>query len=199
VAIGAIVGLLAALGGFAEATTRALPRVALAERVEGDEVVASVASIYLTPVAPTDTASSEDGIVYIVAEANIENSTTRAHHFVSEVIRVDVEGLVTPSIEPTFVIDARSGKPVGAVQPGLPLTVLFVWAVATTEVEAGGEILIGFFERREIADDPIFDDARSAPAAIAVVEATLDERLPAQQGPAAQEPASQEPANRDSP
>jgi hypothetical protein len=163
---GSLVGVVALLGGFNEVPIEKLPQVQLGEQVVGNEVALQVDDIYLSDTKPVSGLDADEGEVYLVVEATAENVTAAPNIFLNRALRVLVEGAISSTEGPYYVIDLRNGDNVSFLQAGLPVKVAFLWRVDEDLVEPGEEIFLGIFERYDVPDDPRFDDAKSTPVPI---------------------------------
>lgn len=175
ISAGAVVAIVALLGGFNEVPYKRLPQVQLGEVFVGNEVALQVDDIYLSRTAPvTGYDPAEDGDVYLVVEATVENTTNEPNIFVDRALRVLVEGVISSTERPYSVANLRTGEYVDFLQPGLPLKVAYLWPVDERFIEPGQEIFLGIFERYA-QDDPRFDDYLSEPVAIVRLAETIGE------------------------
>jgi hypothetical protein len=173
VAAGSAVGLVALLGGFNEVPIERLPRVELGEAFVGNEVALQVDDIYLSRTSPVTGYDAPDGKVYLVVEATAENTTTEPNIFLSDALRVLVENGIKSTEAPYNVVDLRTGDGVSFLQPQLPVRVAYLWAVWEQQIEPGGEIFLGIFERYDMIDDPRFDDSKTNPVPIVRLAETI--------------------------
>ena len=168
-----IVGTVALLGGFNEVPVEALPKVQRGEQFVGNEVAIQVDDIYLSSTAPVTEYEPEEGYVYLVVEATVENTTDSPNIFLSRALRVLVRGAVGSTESPYNVVDLRTGDGVPFLQAHLPKRVAFLWQVDDDLIESGDVIFVGLFERYDRPEDPRFDDAKSAPMPIVRLEETI--------------------------
>jgi hypothetical protein len=169
----AIVGIVAALGGFNEVPIAKLPQVEIGEQFAGNEVSLQVDDIHLSRTAPVTGYDAPDGEIYLVVEATIENTTDQPNIFFNRALRVLVEGAVGSTDSPDNVVDLRTGDGVSFLQPGLPVEVAYLWSVDERQVDAGDEIFLGIFERYDAPDDPRFDDGKTSPVPIVRLAETI--------------------------
>lgn len=168
-----VVGAVAAFGGFADATTTLVPRYELNEQFVGNETSVTIESVTLRAAKPDRYATETEGVSYLVVEATLENVLPGPSIFEREVVRVIVDGVIEAEDEPESVIDVRTKAQVGPLQPGIPMRVAYVWPVDAPGLAVGDDLIVGIFERYEIADDPLFDDARTRPRGAARVLTTI--------------------------
>lgn len=170
-----IVGAIAAVGGFADATTQLVPRYELGERFTGNETSVTVESVTLRTVMPDSYDTEAEGKKYLVVEATLDNELDSPNIFERDVVRVIVEGVIEAEDEPASVLEVRTGSQTGPLQPGIPMRVAYVWEVDADSIVDGDDLIVGIFERYEIADDPLFDDARTRPRGAGRVLTTVEE------------------------
>lgn len=163
---GALVGGLAALGGFDEVPVQKLPEIELGERFTGNELAVQIDDIRLSPTAPVTGYDAGDGKVYLVVEATLENVTTAPNIFQSRAVRVLVDGVISGNDAPYHVVELRSGDGLSFTQPGLPTRVAYLWQVDASRIDVGDDIIVGIFERYDAPDDPRFDDAKTSPVVV---------------------------------
>lgn len=168
-----VVGATAALGGFADATTTLAPRYELGEQFVGNETSVTIESVTLRSAKPDRYATESDGSSYLVVEATLDNVLPGPNIFERDVVRVIVDGVIEAEDEPESVIDVRTKAQVAPLQPGIPMRVAYVWLVDTDSLAVNDDIIVGIFERYEIADDPLFDDARTRPRGAGRVLTTI--------------------------
>jgi hypothetical protein len=173
ISAGSIVGIVALLGGFNEVPIEKLPRISLGEPFVGNEVALQVDEIYLSRTAPVTGYDAEEGHVYLVVETTAENTTSGPNIFLNRALRVEVDGAISSTDAPYNFVDLRTGDGVSFLQPGLPVQVAFFWEVEEDRIDAGGEILLGIFERYDSPDDPRFDDAKTSPVPMVLVEESI--------------------------
>ena len=170
---GVIIGGIAALGGFADATTRLVPRYDVGETYTGNETSVTVESATLVDTMPDRYETTAEGTAYVVVEVTLDSELSGPNTFHRDVVRVIVDGVVDADTEPASILEMRTGAQITKLQPGIPMRVAYVWPVDSTAVSDGDDIIIGVLERYAIADDPIFDDARSRPRGAARVLTTI--------------------------
>lgn len=172
VAIALVTALVAALGGFREVPIEKLPAIALGEPHEGNEYRTTINAVYLTDRLPNTGHSADEGFEYLVVEATVENlANTPGYNLTRKLLRVLLTGVIDPDgpgSDPQ-VSDPRYGDPVGYLQPGLPITVLYSWEVETGKVANGDDIVVGIFERHFDDSNPAFDDYSTTDAVARVI------------------------------
>ena len=159
VSFAAVVGVIAALGGFADVPVEKLPVIALGEAHQGSDVEATIRGSYLTATQPGQTFEADEGMQYFVVEARLLNTSTGPDVLDRGLVRILLGDVVAPEDEPYGFIDADSGLGLDFLQPGITVNALYFWQVPTT-VAAGDELFVGIFDRERIVDDPIFGDTR---------------------------------------
>lgn len=169
-----VIGAIAALGGFADATTTLVPRYELGERFVGNETSVTVESVTLRSTMPDRFATEAENMSYVVVETTLDSELDGPNIFEREVVRVIIEGVIGANDEPESVLEVRTGAQVGPLQPGIPMRVAYVWAVDTGAITEGDDVIVGIFERYAIADDPLFDDARTRPRGAGRVVTTVE-------------------------
>ena len=173
-ALVAAVALIAALGGFSDVPESKLPEVKLGELVDGEEVRASVTSIYLSPTRPMSDIEAGDGQQYLIVEATLENTTKRPNIFQHDVVRVALDGVIEPTTAADAVVELRSGGQQSFLQSGLKAEVAYSWQIDAADAATGDEIFAGIFDRYKVANDPIFGDtAYTSPTPIARIITTI--------------------------
>jgi hypothetical protein len=173
-AIVAAIAVVTALGGFNDVPESKLPLVQLGDSVDGEEIRASVTSIYLSPTRPMSDLDAEAGIQYLVVEATLENTTTRPNIFQYDVVRVALDGVIEPTAQTEALIELRTGQQVSFLQSGMSTEVAYVWQVDAADAAPGDEIFAGIFDRYKVANDPIFGDtAYTAPTPIARISTEI--------------------------
>jgi len=170
VAIGAVVGLVAAIGGFRDVPITALPEVQLGAAHVGSEVRTVVSRAYLSDTQPTNGREADAGSVYLIVEASAESMSDGPSLLDGDLIRVFAGEQVTPAVDPSHVLELRTGEPSEFLQPGVPVDLAWVWAVDTDSLSVGDEVFIGIFDEFAIYDHPIWgDDSFSRPTPVARV------------------------------
>jgi hypothetical protein len=166
VAIGALIGGIALLGGFEDVPVEQLPEIERGERFDGNEVALQVDDIYLSLTSPVTGYDVADGELYVVVEVTVENTTDSPTVFMTNVLRILIDGAVSANDRPYNIADLRTGAGVPFLQPGLPARVAYVWRVPEGSVEPGDRIMLGIFERYDWVDDPRFDDSKTDPEVV---------------------------------
>ena len=169
-----IVGTTAALGGFADATTSLVPRYELGQRFVGNETSVVIDSVSVRATKPDRYGTETEGESFLVVEATLDSELDGPNSFEWDVVRIIVEGVIEAEDKPESVIDLRTKAQTGLLQPGIPMRVAYVWRVETDSLSVGDDVIVGIFERYEIADDPLFDDARTRPRGAARVLTTIE-------------------------
>jgi hypothetical protein len=173
-AVALVVGSIAALGGFADATTALVPRYELGEIFVGNQTSVTVEGVTLRSAMPDRYATEAEGVSYLVVETTLDSSLDGPNIFEWEVVRVIVDGAIGANDEPESVLDVRTGAQVGPLQPGIPMRVAYVWPIDTGTIAEGDDVIVGIFESYAIADDPLFDDARTRPRGAARVLTSVE-------------------------
>ena len=172
-AVLAVIAVIAAIGGFSDVPDEKLPVVAVDEPYPGNEITTTVSRVYLTPTRPaapgvTDPLEADEGKQFLIVDATITNTTTAPSYVYDDILRVLIDGVIEPTVEPEAILDERSARPLGLLQPGLQLDAAYLWQVDLDGVAAGDDIIIGILDRVAVANDPVFGDSaftRPAPAA----------------------------------
>lgn len=176
-AIAVVAGIVALLGGFNDVPIEKLPKADLGETIDGTELRTTIDRVYLSPTAPVSGTEAADGEQYLVVEATLENLTHATSSFAYDAVRVLLGDVVTADDDPSILLELRSGDSFGAVQPGLPTKVAFLWKVPLADVSAGDKVIIGVFVRNPVKGDPVFGDtAFSSPTPIARIVTTIGEK-----------------------
>jgi hypothetical protein len=172
-ALALVVAIVALVGGFASTPERELPIVPLGETVTGGELAASVDSVYLTNANP-DTGDIDATVDYLVVETTIENISADPSAFIDSVLRVAVDGAIEESTPPSSILDTDRGLRTSYVQPGVPVTLSYVWSVDAAAIPAGTTIYLGLFDQFRVYGDPIFGDgAYTRPTVVAKLSTKL--------------------------
>lgn len=176
IALAAVVGLIAVLGGFDEAPVEALPELELGQQFDGNEVTTTVTGTRLSDTAPFTGYDADDGEEYLIVEATVENVTTLPNLFADASLRVLVSGVLSANTRPDSVVDLSTGEYSPVLNPGLPAELAYVWPIERGAIADGDELIVGILERYDNADDPRFDDAKTAPVPVARIVTTVGER-----------------------
>ncbi|TBN56614.1 hypothetical protein EYE40_03940 [Glaciihabitans arcticus] len=170
IAIAAVVGLVAAIGGFRDVPITALPRVELGEAHIGSEVRTVVSRAYLSDTQPTTGREADAGSVYLVVEASAENVGTTPSLLDSDLIRVFAGDEISPVDEPSNVIELRSGDVSEFLQPGVAVDLAWIWPVDAGSLDVGDDVFVGIFDQFAVYDHPIWgDDSFGRPTPVARV------------------------------
>lgn len=176
-ALGALVLVVALLGGFGTVPVERVRLVQQGEVVQGTEIDLSVTGVSIEDRMPGASAPSEGEEVLVVA-ARLVNRADVPSTLLGDRIRV-IAGEVGIEDRADRVLETRGSDAdfVDFLQPGLPTDLLFAWPVETGSLEPGEEVVIGVLDRIPISDDPIYGDtAYSAPRAIARLVVPLGDR-----------------------
>lgn len=175
----AVIAAITLLGGFSDVPQEKLPVVAIGESYAGNEATVTVTRSYLSPTRPAapgnlDPLPAADGKQFLVVETLIENTTTSPSYIYADIVRVLIDDALDPDIEPDATLDARTGTQLGLLQPGLTLTIDFLWEVDQAAVATGDDLIIGLLDRVPIANDPVFgDSAFTRPSPVARILTTI--------------------------
>lgn len=170
-----VVGIIALVGGFATSPAKELPVVSLGETFTGGELAASVDRVYVTNTNP-DTGLVDATVDYLVVEATVENVTKSPSAFSDSALRVAVDGAIDETTPPNSILDTDRALRISYVQPGVPVTLSYIWSVDAAAIPEGTTIYLGIFDQFRVYGDPIFGDgAYTRPTVVAKLSTVLDD------------------------
>lgn len=170
-----VVGLVAAIGGFAQTPISKVPTISLGDVYEGRQVDSRVESVgFATEVPPGMTV--EAGSQVVVATVRLVNraddpvslSTLELMLLINEIDYVKVS-------EQQF--SARELDFPSSLQPGVPTEMLYFWEVPST-VAAGDAAIIGMLESVPDSRSVYGEDKLTEPLAVRRIDVTLDRDAP---------------------
>jgi len=180
-AVLAVVATITLLGGFSDVPQEKLPVVEIGKPYAGNEATVTVTSSYLSPTRPSapgnlDPLPAGEGKQFLIVETRIENTTTTPSYIYGDIVRVLIDNVLDPSVDPDANLDARTGSQLGLLQPGLTLTVDFLWEIDQAAAAPGDDLIIGILDRVPVANDPVFgDSAFTRPSPVARILSTIGE------------------------
>ena len=174
--IATVVAVVALLGGFSSIPEEKLPKVAIGERHTGGELSTVVERAWVSNQQPTTGDFAEEGDQFLIVETRLENVTAAPSAMGTDVLRIEVDGLIEATTEPDVVLDVLRGKRASSLGASVPTTVDFIWVIPADSVATGDTVYMGIFDRFRVYGDPIFGDgAFTRPQVVALLETTVDE------------------------
>lgn len=169
--VAALVGTVAALGGFSDVPVEDLPEIELGQTHEGNETRTTVLGTSLTDTKPGRDFASDDE-QFLVLDAEVVNTTDAPTLLTRDLVRVLIPGSISANDGPDM-IDPRNGDLINFLQPGLAMRVQLVWTVDAGTLREHDPVIVGIFERYRAVDDPLFDDSYTAPVPVVRIETEI--------------------------
>jgi len=171
-----VVAVVALLGGFTAIPEEKLPKVAIGDAYVGGEVSTVVERVWVSNQQPTNGDFAEDGEQFLIVQTRLENVKNAPSSFGSEVLRIEIDGVVEAATDPDVVLDVLRGQRVTSLGADIPTTVDFIWVIPADSVATGDTVYLGLFDQFRVYGDPIFGDgAFTRPQVVALLETTVDD------------------------
>lgn len=138
----AAIGIVAALGGFADTPITKVPTIAIGEVYEGQQIDVSIEGAEVG--RQTAFLTADDGEQLVIVSALVVN---RADVPVSNraIQLVVLMGDVRLLEDPDAIVTPRDGETVGSLQPGVPTLLQYVWRTRG-DVASGDDAVVGIYE-----------------------------------------------------
>jgi len=161
VGIAVVVGLVAALGGFADAPIQKVPTIALGSAYHGQQVDARVTDARVVGVSPTGERPPA-GRRWLQLDAEGLDTADRPVPVGAISLRTIV-GPLDGSTAADRVLSHRGTGAISEFQPGVRTPISFLWAVPTGSVRPGDRIVVGLFEATPVEGPTVLLDQYGPP------------------------------------